>query len=226
MEWTVSATDLQTFPFQRKHIEAETIRPGVAIPRPVPKLWPDSTIVVIGGGPSLTPEDVAACRGQHVIAIKEAYLLAPWADVLYACEAKWWKHYGGAPTFTGLKYTMEPVPFADVQPLANTGAEGLELDPSGLRHGYNSGYQAINLTVHLGAKRIVLLGFDMSAGPNGQNWFGPHPNHSQGSPYPIFRQMLHTLVDPLKELGIDVLNASRFTLLNAFPRVTLEEALA
>jgi hypothetical protein len=214
--------------------------PGVAT---VPRLFPGETVVVIGGGTSLTPEDVAYCQGRaRVVAIKEAYLLAPWADVLYACESKWWQHYQGAPTFAGLKYALLPdaqdhpaAPsyldvfqrFPDVQLLRHTGAEGLELDPSGLRHGYNSGHQAINVAVHLGASRIVLLGFDMSRGPTGeQNWFGAHPNHLTGSPYPIFAQHMHTLVEPLKALGVEVLNASRFTVLTAFPRVSLEEALA
>ena len=39
---------------------------------PVPRLWPGSTIVCIGTGPSLVVEDVQACRGHKVIAIKDA----------------------------------------------------------------------------------------------------------------------------------------------------------
>lgn len=208
----------------------------------VPRLWPGSTIVVIGGGPSVTPDDVAYVEGKaHVIAIKEAYLLAPWADVLYACEAKWWKYYEGAPTFTGLKYALWPDPqdhptatadretlrsFPDVQCLRHTGPFGLELDPSAVRHGYNSGHQAVNVAVHLGAARVVLLGFDMWKGPDGnQNWFGAHPNHATPSPYPIFMQAFTEMVEPLKAAGVEVVNASRQTALTAFPRVALEDAL-
>lgn len=198
-------------------------------PDVVPRLWPGETVVVIGGGTSLTPADVAYCRGlARVLAIKEAYQLAPWADVLYACEAKWWQHYKGAPEFAGLKYALEPqpMPWPDVRVLKNTGHDGLELDPGGLRTGYNSGYQAVNLAVHFGAARIILLGFDMTVGPTGdQNWFGAHPNHLTGSPYPIFRQQFQTLIEPLKAAGVEVVNATRFTLLTAFPRVPLEEAL-
>src|SRR5688572_15903262 len=157
------------------------IAPATAV---VPKLWPGETAVIIGGGPSLTAADCSYVRGKaRVIAIKEAAVCnlphiippAPWAEVLYAADYKFWKTHKGAPEFKGLKYTIEQSPgepqgvWPDVQVLRNTGAEGLELDPSGLRTGYNSGYQSVNLAVHLGITRIVLLGFDMWSGPNYQN---------------------------------------------------------
>lgn len=194
----------------------------------VPKLWPGETFVCIGGGSSLTRADVEYCRGKaRIIAIKEAHQLAPWAEVLYACDPKWWRFYKGAPDFTGLKYALAPQPilWPGMQVLRDTGDEGLELDPTGLRTGCNSGYQAVNLAVHLGAARIVLLGYDMWRGPNGQqNWFGPHPNH-EPSPYPVFLMRFASIVEPLKSAGVEVVNASRFTVLSAFPRLPLEEAL-
>jgi len=202
----------------------------------VPRLWPGETVVILGGGSSLTPDDVAYCRGKaRVIAIKEAHQLAPWADVLYAADAKWWRFTKGAPDFAGLKYAIEQdasqpatdwSQWPDVQVLRNTGAEGLELDPSGLRTGFNSGYQAVNLAYHLaGAARVVLLGFDMWTGPSGeQNWFGYHPNHTR-SPYPLFLHAFKGLEGPLAAAGVRVVNASRFTVLTSFPRVPLEEAL-
>jgi hypothetical protein len=201
--------------------------PAIVMPAPVPKLWPGETCVVLGGGPSLTREDVDYCGGKaHVIAVKEAYQLAPWAEVLYACEASWWNYVKGAMDFSGLKYGMEPVIWPDVHTLRNTGDEGLELDPSGLRTGGNSGYQAVNLAVHLGADKIVLLGFDMWHGEDGRsNWFNatrPHRN----SPYPIFLQRFATLTEPMKQAGVTVINCSRRTMMRAFPQQPLEEALS
>ena len=70
----------------------------------VPRLWPDATVVCIGSGPSLTAEDVDYCRGRaKVIAINNAYQLAPWSDVLYACDGAWWDWHQGAPDFGGIK---------------------------------------------------------------------------------------------------------------------------
>jgi hypothetical protein len=195
----------------------------------VPKLWPGETFVLIGGGPSLTPADVDAVRGlARVIAINDAYRLAPWADVLYACDQKWWTWHKGVPSFTGPKYSVaasDPVTWPGVQVLENTGFDGLELEPTGLRTGRNSGFQAINLAVHLGASRILLLGYDMCPDGTQEHWFGEHPD-CQPSPYPEMRELLETLVAPLAELGITVINCSRRTALTAFPCVPLEQELA
>ena len=49
---------------------------------------------IIASGPSLTKEDVDAVRGLNVIVINTSYWLAPWADILYACDGHWWDwHY-------------------------------------------------------------------------------------------------------------------------------------
>lgn len=191
----------------------------------VPRLWPNSTIVCLGNGPSLTPEDVEFCRGKaRVIAINDTYRLAPWADVLYGADSSWWKKHGGVPTFTGLKYTLQTpaAKWPGVKVLANTGEGGLERDPRGLRTGRNGGYQAINLAVHLGAHRIVLLGYDMGAAKDGrQRWFahGGQPR----SPYHTFLALFPAIVKPLAELQIEVINCSRATALKIFPRQSLTD---
>lgn len=193
----------------------------------VPRLWPGETAVLIGGGPSLTPEDVTYVRGKaRVIAINDAYRLAPWADVLYACDATWWRWHQGAPSFTGLKYTLDrgSAGFAGVQSLRNTGRDGLELKPTGLRIGKNSGYQAINLAVHLGATRLVLLGYDMQPHGDRDHWFGAHPQTTR-SPYIQFISCFNRLAPILQAHGITVVNCSPRTALTCFPRAALRDAL-
>lgn len=191
----------------------------------VPKLWPGSTIVCLGTGPSLTAEDVAYVQGKaRVIAVNNAYTLAPWADVLYAADVKWWGWHKGVPSFTGLKYACHPsaaLRWSDVQMLRRTGLDGLELDPRGVRTGFNSGYQAINVAVHLGAVKIVLLGYDMK----GSHFFGRHPDNTK-PPFVLCLKKFATLNAPLQALGISIVNATRQTDLLCFPRLPLEEALA
>lgn len=195
----------------------------------VPRLWPDSTVVCLASGPSLTPADVDACRGLRLVCVNDTYRLAPWADVLYAADDKWWAEHRGVPTFHGLKFSVGSRAGAwGVQILKQTGGEGLERDPSGLRTGKNSGYQALNLAVHLGAKRILLLGYDMGhhhGKPS--HFFGEHPARLRSkSPYLGFRQCFQTMVKPLAAAGIEVVNCSRVTDLACFPRQSLEQALA
>lgn len=215
-----------------KYSVSFTTAAGVTAPEPtlpaVHKRWPGCTMVIFGGGPSLTESDVRYVGERshlaRTIAIKEAYLLAPWADVLYACDVSWWRYYQGAPTYTGLKYTLE-APYPGVVQLENTGESGLELEPTGLRTGFNSGAQAINLAVHLGAVRILLLGFDCWRAPDGRsNWFTTKRVHME-SPYPVFLQAFAAMVEPLKAAGVEVINCSRTTILRAFPRAELQDVL-
>jgi hypothetical protein len=192
----------------------------------VPRLCPGGTVVCLGSGPSLTLEDVAFVRGKAtVVAVNDAVRLAPWADVLYACDAKWWFWHraDGAAAFVGPKFALENAAkkYPGVQVLRKTGETGLELDPTGLRAGRNSGYQAINLAVHLGASRILLLGYDMK----GDHFFGPHPDGSR-PPFAICLQRFATLVDPLRQLGVEVVNCTPGSALTCFPYVPLAEGLS
>lgn len=189
----------------------------------VPKLWPDSTVACLGTGPSLTQADVDAVRGKaKVIAINNAHTLAPWAEVLYACDYKWWHWHKGAPEFRGMKFSIDERSraFPGVQILRKSGQDGLELDPGALKTGSNSGFQAINLAVHFGAKRVVLLGYDMQ----GDHFFGKHPDGT-APPFQICLEKFKTLVEPLKKLGVEVINCSRETKLECFPQMAIEDAL-
>lgn len=205
-------------------------RQPITAPAPVPALCPGGTVVCIGGGPSLTSDDVTYCRGKAgaVIAVNDAYRLAPWADALVASDATWWMVHRGVPSFAGLKYSLEAgAARFGATVLRRTGEEGLELDPTALRTGRNSGAAAINVAVHFGASRVLLLGYDMQARNDAQShWFGAHPKPLRGgSPYPLFRSMFEKMVAPLAAAGVTVINCSRETALTCFSRQPLREAL-
>lgn len=190
----------------------------------VEKLWPGETVVCIASGPSLTKQDVDFVRGKaRVIAINTSYQLAPWADCLWACDSRWWQWHQGAKDFKGLKFALTKASAAwGVTVLKNTGTNGLETNPQGLKNGRNGGYQAIGLAVHLGAKRIVLLGYDMQKGPKGeQHWHPDHPN-KMGPDYRKWLGLFETLVQPLAKRGIEIVNCTRSTQLDCFPKASLE----
>lgn len=189
----------------------------------VERLWPGETVVVLGTGPSLTRADVDFCRGKsRVIAVNNAFELAPWADAMYAADAKFWRWVKGAPDFAGMKFTVEPQKetWPGLQVLRNAGREGLANDPSALCTGYNSGYQAIGLATHLGASRVILLGFDMQ----GTHYFGSHPDGTV-PPFTLCLYAFSTLVEPIKAAGVDVVNCSRVSALESFRRGRLTEEL-
>lgn len=195
----------------------------------VPRLLPHGgAAVCIGTGPSLTPDDVAFCRGKVlVIAVNDAWKLAPWADALYASDADWWTLHKGVPGFTGLKYSCSKASgsVAGVQVLRQTGHDGLELDPTGLRTGRNSGAAALNLAVLFGATRVLLLGYDCGPHDGKEHFFGAHKGLRNHSPYALFQKHFALMVGPLKAAGVEVLNCSRRTQLTAFPRADLRQAL-
>jgi hypothetical protein len=198
----------------------------------VPRLWPGEPAVCIASGPSLTREDVEYCRGKaRVIVINRTIQLAPWADVLYGCDARFWKwHAAEAKAFQGLKFSLERDLDNDCGQvmLKNGGIWGLSTDPTTIRNGRNSGYQAINLAVLLGMSRIVLLGYDMQAGANGEaHWHSDHPNNfSPGDPqFRSWRAAFLSMVQPLADLGVSVVNCTKQTALTMFPCQRLEDTL-
>lgn len=209
--------------------------------------WPGSTFVCIGGGPSLTAAQVEACRDLRdergarvrVIAINNAWQLASFADFLYFCDDKWWQWHGRK--LAGWQGRIVRMAggghdFGDPRILVlkndnNDGKShgGLAAARDALRPGKNSGYQAINLAVHLGAKRILLLGYDMKAsvekGVVKTHWFGDHPG---GTSQDVYLQMLpwfDTLPPLLKKRGIEIINCTPASALKTFPMRAIGEAL-
>lgn len=200
--------------------------------------WSGAVVVLVGGGPSLTPAQVERCRGKaRVIAINTAVKLAPWADILYFCDRQWFGwHRETVLNFKGQVVTLGNEDLRkEVRGLVcmrDAGVEGFSEDPAALCNGRNSGYQAIHLAAHLGAKRIVLLGYDMKsaapAAPGARprvHWHEEHPvpTHpdTPGGYVPHFKDLL----EPLARRGIEVLNATPGSALPYFPMTTLEEAL-
>lgn len=204
----------------------------------VPRLLPNGgTVLVLGSGPSLTQTDVSLTRAHvdAVIAVNDSYKLIPDATVLYAADTRWWGWHKGArtahtvgavkyPAFIGrLRYCLGRTPFAEVQVLRRGPRQGLTLDPAKVALGMNGVYQSINVAVHLGATRVLLLGLDMH-NKHGSHFFGHHPNQSQ-PPYALCIQAFQTMVEPLQTAGVEIVNCTPGTAVKAFPRVPLVEAL-
>lgn len=204
----------------------------------IPHLCTKGLAVCLASGPSLTQADVDYCRHRAtVIAVNDAVLLAPWADVLYSSDRSWWRRVGLKSGYNGLKVKVANAPWKksdkSIYPreefgiviLRNMGEAGLELDRTSLRNYQNSGSAAINLAVHLGAKRILLLGYDMRASSKGLTHFFERSPQPIRSPYIRFRQLTKTMVEPLREAGIEVINCTPKSALDCFPMMPLREAL-
>ena len=191
----------------------------------VPKMWEGETVAILASGPSMSQEvaDRVARRALRTIAINTTFQLAPWADMLYAADGMWWeRHWKQAKGFQGLKVTIEPNFKPELLMLGNdkTAPDGFCDNPSRVRSGSNSGYQAICIATHAGAKRIELYGFDMRSIKNQHHWHGVHPsplrNHGE-SMYPRWIAYYDSLVKEMTKRGIEVINCTPNSALKAFP---------
>ena len=210
----------------------------MATPWSVPRISEGRTVAIFASGPSLTAEDCRKCHdaGAYCIAVNDSFRLAPFADMLYACDSKWWiYHRETALKFAGLKVCLDDsTPYRDVlvlkwQKKVPSGITlGYSDDPEYLATGGNSGYQAVNLAGLMGAKRIILLGFDMQPVKGKTHFFGDHPPQlvTETSTYrdqfiPAFR----TIAPELAKRGIEVLNCTEGSALDAFPMAQLNDVL-
>ena len=208
-----------------------------------------TTWVILGGGPSLTPADVDFCRGRaRVIAVNNAYALAPWADYLYARDFDWWAsiapgyaqphHVISRTLFHGKRITgSEKAARAFGLVHVPTRGPAGGLSPFGAIHegpngGQSSGYQALNfafqeLLIAGRGGKIALLGFDMGATGDG-HWHGAHPAplvNVGRNDYGPFARAFDTAKRDAAIAGIDVVNISRASAITAFRFGTIEHEL-
>lgn len=200
----------------------------------VEPVWEGETVAILGGGPSLTQRQVDACRGRcRVIAVNNAYQLAPWADLLYFCDEVWYgwhREHKAFRGFSGIKAALSNArtwprdPYIRV--LQNYGDSGLCEIPDGVMTGRNSGYQAMNLAAHLGPARQLLLGFDMRVVGNRTHW---HMEHKRATPHDAFAVDMLPRFPALKQAldarGIEVVNCTPGSALEVFRKDALENAL-
>lgn len=163
--------------------------------------------------------------------INTSFRLAPWADVLYACDATWWdmhfsevaKGFKGAELWTidsrsRDRYGLHWIYGYDHGGLSRTTAH--------IHTGQNSGYQAISLAHYFGATRILLLGFDFQRSNGKTHWHGDHPRGlGNGGRYSAWIKDMNLLASDAKKLGLEIINCSPKTALHCFHRSTIQKAL-
>ncbi len=217
---------------KKVHIRNSAIEPPKTIKySTVPKLFPNETIFIIGGGPSLADFDFRTLTGKKTIAINKALLYCTNPDIVYWTDSRFYTWYKNeVDSYKGLKFALRAGSqyTADIKVLRKGKPYGLEIDPQTLAHGFNSGYAAINLAYHLGAKKIVLLGFDMAQDGNQSHFHDGYPTRSTGDKMYIekFIPGFSHLREELKGTGVKVLNASPNSRLKTFTKITLSEAVS
>jgi hypothetical protein len=195
----------------------------------VPRAWPNETVFIVCGGPSVASQPIERLRGRRVIAVNSSFTAVPFADVLFFGDSRWWQqNRRKAVGFGGLVVTSSPaVEDPRVKQLRHGSFHiGLSADPQELCVGRTSTQGAMNLAVHFGASRIVLIGADMQSAEDGRtHHHDPHPWPQNPGCWDEQMKHMGLIVGPLASLGIEVLNASPVSRLPWWPKVSLADVL-
>lgn len=191
-----------------------------------------SRAIVAASGPSLSEEQVQLIRSMKIdtdefllIAVNDTYkLFADILDIVYCADLSWLKM-----NETGLKEKASTAKIvmpdrSNIREYSSSSSveqlnlvvchnyQGLHRDPGSINSGRNSGFQALHLARNLGAKEIILVGFDMSVAPESgkEHWFGSHPQglRSPATEFSSFIEHFIPLASDLRAEGTKVWNCT------------------
>jgi len=206
----------------------------------IPCLWPDSTVYVLGGGPSikkLSKEYLEALSDKRVVACNNSWELTD-CEILYFGDVKWWyPHWGNrgkaVKNHKGLILTSanETIGLGPrVKHLKRGKPFGIEENPEAISWNHNTGLSAINIAYHFGARRIVLLGFDMRMIDGEKNYHKDHKEETFKKSEYFGRFKVHmrgcpSIKKDAERLGVKIYNATPESAIKDFPIITPEEGL-
>jgi len=234
--------------------------------RKIPNAWPNQECWIIGGGasileqfnvpweirqqakqeggdPSIISPYLAPIHGKNVIGVNSAYQLGDWVDVLFFGEKRWYeKHEQALKDHPAWKVTVAPqldktsgLTYLEKDSYKK---RGISITPDRIAWNLNSGAASISLAYHLGATRIILLGFDMGLDDDqDSHWFGRHyeingENLTKAryveSKYANFKRHIRAfpaVADDAQRLGLTIINASPNSKIEDLPKCSVSELL-
>lgn len=175
------------------------------------------TFICVGSGPSLTHEDCQKIQSVNIptIAVNNSWRATPFCTVVYAADCCWWEAYSDEITIPAERWCGDSF---------TAKRFGINYFSSKIPGSFNSGQRAIELAIHMGASRVLLVGYDCSV-RKGTHWHGRHALLANPDSFSV--NLWH---DEFKRLqqehpSIEILNCSRRTRLKCFPLMSLEAAL-
>ena len=201
---------------------------------------PDQKIIVLGGGPSLGEMDLEPIKSYPVIGTNAAVFLGDWVDIIFWGDDRFYRWYPNAlenfpnrvihcatqykdhPKFEYLEKVPAPEQTKKIDPIVwNKNKIAWFTNRGG-----NAGASAIALSLKLGAKQIILLGFDFKT-KNGKHNYHSYHNHTPDKSIYQNKFLIHfeRLAEETERLGIQVINATPDSALDVFPKNKLENLI-
>jgi hypothetical protein len=163
---------------------------------------------VLATGESMSQAVADSVRHLPRVVVNDAFRLAPDADALAANDTSWWKANPDALRFGGRKFTAQ-------EPYRRGVIERIERDAL-IDTTTNSGLLGVHVArTKLGAKRILLYGFDM----RGTHYFGPHPDgmsNTKPARFEVFKAQFARYAKALPK-DVTIINATPGSALTCFP---------
>jgi hypothetical protein len=186
-----------------------------------------ATVFVLGGGPSLRGFDFSTLAGLRTIAVNQAAAHVVEQDLLYFTDTGWFEM--NRPLVEGWRGEAITASrsakrqYAGLRRILTTPGPGFPSDV--IRRGRSSGHTAIGLAIALGARLVVLLGFDMR-GDGGRSHF--HDRYANRDLAVYGREFVPAFSGwdrDARALGVTVLNATPGSALEEFRKVDLAEVM-
>lgn len=204
----------------------------------VPPEWRGHTAIIVCGGTSVTPDTISLLRrvherdDVHVIAVNSTYLTVPWADMLFFADERWWTRENkerplSVEAFSGYAVTTSLLARGDhllrLRKMVPTKDQGLCIKRNEVALQRTSLQGALNICYHEDVSRVVLLGADNRDGLDGRaHYHDEYPWARRKNTWKVKVDQLAHTVAPLKEAGIEVINASPISTLPWWPKTELE----
>lgn len=191
-------------------------------------LFSNQEVYIIGGGNSINQINIENLKDKNTICINKSVFNIPNPKVLYFSDYRFYMWYNEElKKIKCIKYTIaNQIKDADYIILSPSGNNGLELRKGHIKQGNNSGYAAINLAYHLGAKTIYLLGFDMEV-KDKTHFHGGYKEKQKE--YKLeqdtlnrFKKSFDNIDLILKKLNINIFNVNDKKTLNTIQNISIE----
>lgn len=201
-----------------------------------PPWWDDKPVLLIGGGPSLRGFDFGrfAMIDAYRVGVNQAmfdvsvnagitidlrFLRARIASL--TCFASTNELYVALNPRHGIEIANA------IHLLSEPNGDGLSVDPRRLCDGGTSGYAALNLAILKRARRVVLLGYDYAFDADGSSQYhDAYPWVTTETAWSQWAQAFNAMRDQLQRLSVTVINGSPKSTIVAFPRCSIDAALA
>lgn len=184
-------------------------------------------LFILASGPSLKDLDLAPLSRRIVMGMNRSIFAYPNTQYHATFDRRIFEEYPDLLKQTRYLFTTKDRPFGI--PIEFKGANGFSFDlENGIYTGYTISYFALQVAIYMGFKQIIYLGLDLKTQGYNTHFFG-HDFHSikhDTTEFPKMKKMFEYGLDQIKDTDIEVYNCSPVCEINAFRKITYEEAIA